>query len=57
MLYFAALADPDHVWRFLMSRLIDGVALKSTDIVGFVDAEVPGQVGDLEDFVFATLYT
>jgi hypothetical protein len=57
MLYFAALADPDHVWRFLMSRLIDEVALKSTDIVGFVDSEVLGQVGDLEDFAIATLNT
>jgi hypothetical protein len=57
MLCFTALSDPDQVWRFLRSRLIDSVALKSTDIVGLVDTEVLRQVGDLEDFAIATLNT
>jgi hypothetical protein len=57
MLFFTALSDPNQVWRFLRSRLIDSVALKSTDIVRLVDTEVPGQVGDLEDFAIATLNT
>jgi hypothetical protein len=57
MLFLAALSDPDQVWRFLRSRFIDGVMLKSTNIIGLTDTEVPGQVGDLEDSVIATLYT